>query len=183
MPHLTQSPNVGCNFKMTQPYIDIYTLTNSRDKQTIETFLSNYTDREAIEDQKDGELMILPDGKNRKNINSDDEYICTKAISVTNSINIGLSDPKNCFTMYLSSNKPDIDLAILTFTQDGKLILGLSIFEYQDDESTIDNYKLAETICKKIEKDYFGVYSYYGLEASPADNIEEFLSEIKIWKP
>ncbi len=167
---------------MAQPYIDIYTLTNNRDKKTIESFLSHFTDREAIEDQKEGELMILPDGKNRKNINSDDEYVWTKAISVTNSINIGLANPKNCFTMYLNSNKQDIDLAILTFTQDGKLILGLSIFEYQDDESTIDNYKLAETLRRKIEKDYFGVHSYYGLEASPADNLEEFLAQMIIWK-
>jgi hypothetical protein len=167
---------------MTQPYIDIYTLTNNRDKKTIESFLYNYTDREAIEDQQDGELMVLPNGKNRKNINSD-EYVWTKAISVSNSIDIGLANPENCFTMYLNSNKPDIDYAILTFTQDGKLILGLSIFEYQDDESTIDNYKLAETLCKKIENDYFGVHSYFGLEASPADNLEEFLAQMKIWTP
>ncbi len=168
---------------MTQPYIDIYTLTNNRDKKTIESFLSNYTDREAIEDQKDGELMILPNDRNRKSINSDEKYVWTKAISVTNSINIGLADSENCFTMYLSSNKKDIDLVILTFTQDGKLILGLSIFEYQDDDSTIDNYELAETLCRKIENDYSGVFSYFGLEASPANNVEEFLAEMKIWKP
>ena len=167
---------------MAHPYIDIYTLTYQRNKETIENFLSKFTDRQAIEDQKDGELMLLPNGKSRKEVNGLDDYIWVKALTVTNSIEVGLSDPTNCFTMYLAANRPDIDLAILTFTQDGKLILGLSVYEYKDENSTVDNYDLATQLRDEIQKDYSGIASYFGLEASPPDNEREFLKDMEIWE-
>lgn len=163
------------------PYIDIYVLTTNRDKETIERFLAEFTDREAIEDRGDGELMILPKGKASKQVIDSNEYCWVKAHTVTHSIEIGLSEPDTCFTMYLASNKRDIEFAIVTFTQDAKLILGLSIFEYKDDAQTLDNYKIASTLADSLFENYNGLKSYIGLEASPADNEAEFDKEMGVW--
>lgn len=164
-----------------QPYIDIYTLTYHRNKETIERFLSDFTDRQAIEDQKDGELMLLTKGKTSNELAGANEYVWMKAITVTNSIEIGLSEPDNCFTLYLASNQLEIDLAILTFTQDNKLILGLSIFEYKDEKETLDNYGLARELRDRLQSNFHGVKSYFGLEAAPVYTETKFDKEMEIW--
>lgn len=166
---------------MGLPYIDIYTLTYHCDKETIERFLNEFTDRKAIEDQGDGELMMLPKGKIHQELKSPDDYVWIKAESVTNSINIGLSDPENCFTLYFISNIPDIDYALVSFTQDGKLILGLSVLAYRDDNGILDNYGFASKLMNHLQSDFDGVYSYFGLEAPPAVDEEAFLKEKVKW--
>ncbi|MFM2387580.1 MAG: hypothetical protein RL660_2337 [Bacteroidota bacterium] len=158
---------------MTLPYIDIYVLTSNRERRTLEKFLDEYTDRESIEDMHDSEINMLPKDRSYLEVNSED-YIWIKAETLTNCIDIGLSNPSNCFTLYLRSKHREINLVILSFTQDGKLIVGLSIFEYIDAEQTIDNYKFAKELKDEMYRNYNGSLAYFGLEASPAHTEEEF---------
>ena len=159
------------------PYIDIYTITRDRSKQCIERFLEAYTNRSEIEDQKDGELMILPPDKVGKVDLELEDYTWVKAHTVSNSIAVGLSGDDVCFTMYLASNFPGVDQAILSFTADNFLILGLAVYEYTDENQTVDNYGLADKLAKQLETDYSGIERYYGLESAPSDTYDEFLVE------
>lgn len=163
-------------------HIDIYILLDRRDQESIERFLNMYTCREDIEDLGDGELFILPKGKKRSEMTKDD-YAWVPAKTLTSALNIGLSDTKNCFSLYLNSNVQGIENVIITFTQDAKLILGLSINEYSDNKETLENYDLANQLSSSLLKEFDGKASYFALEGCPADNEEDFFNEKKIWTP
>lgn len=163
-------------------YLDIYTLTDNRNRETIEKFLLEYTNRQSIEQTEDCELAILKKGKLKSEGIKNDDYIFVKSETLTNSINIGLSDPTNCFTLYLNSKKTEIKYLVLSFTQDGKLILGIAINEYIDEDERIDNYELAKKIAEDLENNNSGKGNYFGVEIVPALNEKDFFEDIELYK-
>lgn len=131
---------------MPHPYIDIYVLTDNRNEETIERFLNDFTNRNEIEDRGDEELMILDD----KNRSEEKRYIWKKAETLSKSISFGLSRPNICFTMFLLSKRQNIEWVTLTFTIDNKLVLGVSVYEYQDKEQAFDNYRFADELKNEL---------------------------------
>jgi hypothetical protein len=108
------------------PTLDIYILTHHRTRETIEQFLAVYTNRVAVEDRGDEELMLHPiESDLHEYMRPDVEW--EPALTLTHTIERGLSYPRRAFTVYCHANKPPITQAILSFTRDNKLILGLAL--------------------------------------------------------
>lgn len=146
-------------------HIDIYTISDNRNKENIEKFLLKYADRKIIETTKDFEVDIL----------NNSEYRNIKLKSFNGLIELGLSDLKNCFTIYLSSNILEIKSVILSFTEDGKMIFGISI-----DEN--NNYEFAKKLSIELKSNNSGIESFFDIESIPAKSMKEFLENIGLAK-
>lgn len=156
---------------MSHPYIDIYVLTDKRDQQTIDEFLHDFTNRAEIEDRGDEELMILDNAT----LLTGKQYTWQKAKTLTNAIAIGLSRQDISFSLLLLPNRKELEWVTITFTIDNKLVLGLSVFEYQDDQETLDNYQLAESLRDEMFDKYEGRLAVIGLEIDFPISEQEFL--------
>jgi hypothetical protein len=124
--------------RMGAAELNIYRLTNHRDLETINRFIDRYVDREASEDRGDEELMmesLHPDGKpgTSSSFGEDEEW--EPALTLTHSISRGLDHPRRAFALYLKAKDERLSGAILCFTQDDKLILGLSLEESSQSDS------------------------------------------------
>ena len=157
-------------------FIEVYILTENRDQETINRFLKNFTNREEIEDRADEELMILDSAERFLW----EKYIWIKAETLTKSINLGLSKPDICFTMFLKSNWQNVQWLTMTFTIDNKLVLGLSLFEYQE-YPTRDNYHLGEVLKDELMLNYNGKFETIGIETNSPRSESEFLELKKSW--
>ena len=146
-------------------HIDIYTISNNRNNENIEKFLLKYVDRKIIQETKDFEVDILNNNTHRN----------IKLKSFNDLIGLGLSDFKNCFTIYLSSAILEIKSIILSFTADGKVIFGISI-----DEN--NNYEFAEKLSVDLKSNNFGIESFFDIESIPAINMKDFLENVEIAK-
>lgn len=140
-------------------YTDIYVLVNDRNIITIEHFLNEFTDRKSIEETPDCEIALF----------QNNEYKYIKSESLSNSIKFGLSNTKNCFSLYLKSKNDLIKSVILTFTEDNKLVLGLSIAEIENDD-----YHLASKFGLELKTNYNSKEFIFGTEIPPPLNEEEF---------
>lgn len=152
------------------PSLDIYGLTKHRNFVTINHFIDAYVDRASSEDRGDEELMIVPLGRTRDSwkymmpkvhahhlkhnpsyATQYYEYEWEPAFTLSHSIQRGLDYPRRSFSIYLTSKVPDISQAILSFTVDDLLILGLSI----DDEGALpENQLRAEKLLESIARQY-----------------------------
>jgi len=101
------------------PDLDIYGLTQHRDATTIDRFLDEYVDRAAAEDRGDEELALTP----LMGRGMDWE----PAFTLVHIVERGLDHPRRSFSTYHPSSHPNISRAILSFTEDDQLVLGLSI--------------------------------------------------------
>lgn len=155
-------------------HIDVYGLTDYRNKEVLELFIAAFTDRSSVEDRGDEELMILHDTIDREK--TDDEYTWLKAETLTKAIETGLADPATCFTLYFSSNQPEIEQVMISFSLDGKLILGLSIEEFADEYETISNAPLAMKLAARLQETFHCRKTYFEIESPPAHTESEFHS-------
>ena len=155
-------------------YIEVYILTENRDRETINRFLKNFTNREEIEGRADEELMILDSTEP----SLPEKYFWIQAETLTKSINLGLNKPGICFTMFLRSNRQHVEWLTITFTIDNKLVLGLSLFE-NPEYSTPDNYQLAEVLKGELMLHYNGKFETIGIETNSPRSETEFLELLK----
>jgi hypothetical protein len=165
------------------PFYDIYGISKSRDKETIELFLNFYCQRELIEnfEGKGVEVAIYSNEK----YGVKETYIPVNTLSEV--IDYGLSRPNLGFAFYIgtkSNYKKDIDGVILKFTFDDKIIFGISIEENSltDEGQLIDNYDKALEIQKEIQELTNSTKTCIQFEYAPADDEEEFDSDIKHWQ-
>lgn len=106
--------------------LDVYGLTATRDRPTIQAFLDTYVDQAASEDRGDEELLL----RSRTHRDADtglDDWDWEPAQSLAHIIERGLDYPRRAFNVYLISRRKDIDRVILGFTTDDMLVLGLSV--------------------------------------------------------
>ena len=153
-------------------HIDIYGITDYRNKEVIELFIAEFTDRSSVEDRGDEELMILNDTTHEQT--ASDDYTWIKAETLTKAIETGLADASTCFTLYLGSDQPEIEQAMISFTLDGKLILGLSIEAFADKDGTISNSPLAEKLAIRLQETFHCRKTYYETELPSAHTEAEF---------
>lgn len=113
--------------------LDVYGLTTHRDVSTIRQFLDEFADLPASEDRGDEELAIEPLDPARSDSESAIEW--EPAHTLTHIIERGLAYPRRAFTIYTVSRHPSVERAILCFTHDDQLVLGLSLYNdmYPDD--------------------------------------------------
>ena len=107
------------------PNLDIYALTTSRNAATLNRFIEEYVDRAASEDRGDEELMMAP--LPLKSGEEPDDWDWEPAQTLTHSIQRGLDYPRRSFTIYMRSKQQGIIGALIAFTTDDQLVLGLSI--------------------------------------------------------
>lgn len=107
------------------PNLDIYALTTSRDTATLNRFIEEYVDRAASEDRGDEELMMVP--LPLKSGEEPDDWDWEPAQTLTHSIQRGLDYPLRAFTIYMRPKQQGLIGALIAFTTDDLLVLGLSI--------------------------------------------------------
>jgi hypothetical protein len=114
--------------------LDIYAITNNRNLDTINKFLTCYVDYKSSYARNDEELMLL---KLDALANSDrtEDYEWEPVTSLPQIVQRGLDYPRRSFSSYLNSSSPDIEQIILSLTTDDKLILGLSLKDNNEEES------------------------------------------------
>jgi hypothetical protein len=107
--------------------LDVYALTRHRDAATIQHFLDAYIDQAANEDRGDEELLLdaLPTASAESQPSAASEW--EPAVSLSHSVQRGLDYPRRAFTLYLQPKDPSFDRAMLGFTGDDQLVVGLSI--------------------------------------------------------
>jgi hypothetical protein len=133
--------------------LDIYGLTDHRDLLTINRFIDLYVDRQASEDLSDEELMmepLRPDGEIGSGREVGEGEKGEPALTLTHSISRGLDHPRRAFALYLKAKNPRLSRAILCFTQDDKLILGLSLEELS---MQVDEIEEAKAILKLLMRE------------------------------
>jgi hypothetical protein len=116
--------------------LDIYALTTHRDRRTITRFLNEWVDVQAAEDRGNEELMLLPLGETEESLGPF-EYEWEPAQTLTHSIQRGLDRPPRAFRIYLASKQPSVLSVYLAFTLDDRLVLGLSMYT-DDQQETLD---------------------------------------------
>ncbi len=109
--------------------LDVYGLTRQRDAGTLNRFLDEYVDRMANADRGNEELLIEPlDMRPEETVeNWEDE----PSLSLAHILELGLAHPRRAFRAYLKClpicAQEGIERAILGFTRDDQLVLGLSV--------------------------------------------------------
>lgn len=153
------------------PNYDIYVLSSLRDQITLNKFINHYTERTAIEDRKDEEIMVLPLGVAEEENMLLDEYDWMPAINVENVIKIGVSKPIRAFRLYLPSNKNNFSSIIITFTSDNLVIFGLSLI-FDNEQGALHS---AEEILKDMMNEYRGSHGGIFCEEPPCLSSKEFI--------
>ena len=110
------------------PSIEIYGLTIQRNLITIDSFLERYIIREANEYRPNEELEVREPSSNSSHIST----IWHPYEGLTSAIQYGLANSHRSFSLYFPTKYIHITRAILSFTIDANLVLGLSTEESAD---------------------------------------------------
>jgi hypothetical protein len=154
------------------PALDVYVLTRRRDARTIEAFLERFVDRAACEDRGDEEMMTLPlKHHGTQPLPKFIDYEWVRAGTLTNMIATGLGPLQRCFSIYLRVTTPPIDQAIVSFTRDGQLVLGLSV---DDPGASPQRLELAKRFLDELLDAYDGSCGYIAVEDPPPCDEAEF---------
>jgi hypothetical protein len=109
--------------------LDVYGLTRQRDAITLNRFLDEYIDRAANADRGDEELMLEPLDAHSSETKRQWEW--EPSLTLSHILERGLAYPRRVFTTYLTClpacHEARIERAILGFTRDDQLVLGLSV--------------------------------------------------------
>jgi hypothetical protein len=145
------------------PDLDIYVVSKSRDRDTLERFIHTYVDRQANEMRGDEELMMLP--LDATNIPARlDQWDWEPALTLGHILNRGLDYPRRAFVVYLKPKDKAFDRVILAFTADDYVVFGLSI---DDEDETTENLDLAKSILHSLADSFNGHIGVIASEESP----------------
>lgn len=145
------------------PSLDVYVVSKSRDRASIERFLETWIDRAASEDRGDEELMLLP--LNATGAPSEvGGWEWEPAMTLTHAIERGLERPPRAFALYLKPRDTLVDGVTLAFTIDDEVVFGVSV---DDPDGREDRLVLAEDLLKRLAQD-FDAHSGYIAAEEPA---------------
>ncbi len=109
--------------------LDVYGLTKQRDATTLNRFLDEDVDRAANADRGSEELEFEPLDARPEETQARWEWV--PALTLDHILELGLSYPRRAFIVYLkclpAHHEARIERAILGFTRDDQLVLGLSV--------------------------------------------------------
>lgn len=163
------------------PDLDIYVISESRDRDTLERFIATYVDGEANENCVDEELMMLP-------LDATDDpaeivqWDWEPAITLTHILGRGLDRPRRAFTVYLKPKDNAMDRVILAFTADNQVVFGLSI---DDADENPENINLAKQLLHTLAESFNGHLGVIASEAPPPlweKEAQNMKGQIFIWK-
>lgn len=154
--------------------LDVYGLTANRDRPTIQAFLDAYVDQVASDDRGDEELLLKsltpPDA-----VTGLDTWDSEPARSLTHIIERGLDYPRRAFTVYLESRREDVDRAILRFTTDDMLVLGLSVEDEGVEGATPESEERhAKDLLDEVMAHFHCHMGTILLESPPPENEDAF---------
>ncbi len=165
---------------MLPPDLNIYVLAKDRTKETIDRFVELYVDRTVSEVRDDEELMMLPLWFGKKNPTNEirnlslDDYDWEPAQTLTNIIERGLQFPRRSFSVYLQPKNKRLVQAILSFTADNQLILGLSV----DDEGALpENERNAQQILVNLMEQFNAQTGLIIVDWSPPLTESDFIKQ------
>ncbi len=119
------------------PCIDLYVLTDKRTEATVQKFLNAYVDVERERAKREFELQMAKlNGFTKNSSQEASEYEYKFVDSFDAALEEGFKEPWRAFSLYCKSSKPELCDTIITFTSDGKLVLGLSV-DYADESEII----------------------------------------------
>jgi hypothetical protein len=109
--------------------LDVYGLTRHRDLATMARFLDEYVDRLVSADRGDEDIGLEPLVTLPEETEARWEWVPSQTLG--HILVLGLAYPRRAFTVYLkclpACHESRIERAILGFTRDDQLVLGLSI--------------------------------------------------------
>jgi hypothetical protein len=115
----------------TPSEIVVYVLTRRRDEQTVNRFLDEYVDREASEGTGHEELNMEPltgdDQLIYHHTWSWEDYDWGPARTLREAMRLGLDHPRRAFALYLETKSSEFYQAVLAFTTDDQLVLGIDM--------------------------------------------------------
>jgi len=152
------------------PNLNIYCLTRRRDAETVNIFLDRYVDRPHSEDREGVALMVR---KLDAPSDSDgvQDYEWEHAPTLTHAVQRGLDYPRRSFALYLKPKRPEIAGAVLGFTSDDQLVLGLSV----DDESERpENLERAKELLSGLAEEFNGHHGLILVEEPPPHSEDVF---------
>lgn len=150
--------------------IDLYGLTKYRQESYIFQFLDTYVDRAAEEERQDEELMIMPI-ESTSGLTEPSGWDWEPARTLSHVIQRGLDIPLRAFTVYVASKHNSVQHAVISFTSDEQLILGLTINDRQKGVDTV-----AGGLLVQIMEQYRCHLGLIIAEMPPPSNQAEFQS-------
>ena len=124
---------------MSGPYLDIYALTARRDAATVDAFLDTFVDKTAAAAHIGGlELMMEPLGATNPPVGFD-EWEWVPVSSLTAIVDWDLCVPRRTFTTYLPWCRGIVRTAVLSFTADNQLIVGIAVYDDEHGHLVTDN--------------------------------------------
>jgi hypothetical protein len=155
--------------------LDIYCLTKHRDLETINHFLDNYVDRATSEDREGEEVYLIPDHQGEGSWEPQWE----PALTLTHMIQRGLDYPRRSFSVYMDTQSAlNMTGALMHFTSDDRLVLGLSIGDkgdYSDGELTDSESELrAKAILERLAEQFNCHLGWITVEDPPPHSEAEF---------
>ena len=158
--------------------LDIYCLTRHREIETINRFLDEYVDRAASEDRGSEEfymdpLYASPQGEG----NWEEEW--EPALTLSHMIQRGLDHPRRSFSVYMDTQSAlNMTGALMHFTSDDQLVLGLSIGDKggdPDGERTDRESELrAKAILERLAEQFDCHLGWITVEDPPPHSEAEF---------
>jgi hypothetical protein len=145
------------------PNLDVYVVSEARDRETIERFLTTYVNRVACEDRGDEQLMILP--LNASEYPRDmDVWEWEPSKSLTHVVERGLEYPRRAFSVHLKTLDSTLEGAILAFTSDNRVIFSVSL---DDEGAKPENLNRAKTIMHELARTFGARSGFIGVEMLP----------------
>ena len=137
--------------------LDIYVLTHQRTRALVEEFLDRYSMRPLLDDLGDTELLIETHewaidrgtvmGTDTTHTNPVIRYEHIPAISITHSVNLGLEEPRRAFRLYVDSHDSRLSDAVIGFTVDGQLVVGVS---FDDPDGNLRHEVVAQQVLTEL---------------------------------
>lgn len=150
-------------------WFDIYGLSDKKDKELINKFLSEFAHRDQIEDRSGDIVAIFSD----QNDDANQENIAVE--TTTDLIELGVKTFNKGFVAYFHKGlKPDITSLLLKFTYDNKIIYGVSVDQ--------NNKTEARNVRDKLIRDFHVKDVSIECEFPPADDESEFYRNKEYWK-
>jgi hypothetical protein len=145
------------------PDLNIYVVSNARNRETIERFLTVYVSLEESEDRGDEELMILP--LNASDSQGElDTWEWEPSKTLTYIVERGLQYPRRAFTVSLKTLDSSFETATLAFTTDDRVIFGISL---DDEGARPENLHRAKELMHEMARSYGAQNGFIGVEMPP----------------
>ncbi len=161
--------------------LDVYGLTRQRDVATLNRFLDEYVDRAASADRGDEELMLEPlNVRPGESEGPEGQWEWEPSRTLSHILVRGLAHPRRAFTAYLTClpvcQQTGIERAILGFTRDDQLVLGLS---FDGGQEEADEEARAHELLAHLATAYRCHLGLILLEAPPPLSEAEFRQPTK----